>query len=610
MKESTFIENNIKDWKELTSLIQSGSGDPDQIHNLFIKVSGDLSFAQTFYPNRNVRWYLNNLVAQVFDQMRAKTKFSLFTTVRHFYHHTLPKEVVRSKRYFLASLIVFILSFMIGAYSTLQNKDYAKQILGNRYIVMTEQNIADDNPFGVYKNVEQSNMFLNITYNNTRVAFLTFVLGIFAGLGTLIVLINNGIMVGTFQTYFLTKGLLTESLLTIWIHGTIEILSIIIAGASGLILGNHIARPGTFTRMESLKIGARRALIVILSTMPLFVIAGFFEGFVTRLTDIPSFIKLFIILSSLAFMAYVYLYQPWKYAQYNNIVFEENEILEITSTAELESNNEKLSYLKRGFLLFGDNIGNIFSKIIFPMLAVFAIALFFYIQNYFEKLDIVGIDFSPFTFSEESIILLLSDVVTTTIGLYMITSIIYNDHYKDITGSIKDNFIKHLSLFLLLALLVVVPMYLTTDKYSAYIISGLFTMPLCAVSVYNLSYDTQADHTINIIFKSLKMLTTNYFRYLTSIFLLFFIGALIMVFIAIIFSIFKSVISLENLFNDVLLGTFYFEKVLERFMNIMFCCIGIFLIYQNLVSVQNLYFGDDIKEKVRVFANKHLIKDI
>ena len=66
MKETNFIDQNKKKWKELEELLQEDRKDPDKLSNLFIQVSDDLSYARTFYPNRFVRLYLNNITQQLF----------------------------------------------------------------------------------------------------------------------------------------------------------------------------------------------------------------------------------------------------------------------------------------------------------------------------------------------------------------------------------------------------------------------------------------------------------------------------------------------------------------------------------------------------------------
>ena len=90
-------------------------------------------------------------------------------------------------------------------------------------------------------------------------------------------------MLGSFQYFFYSKGLLLTSLLTIWLHGTIEIISIVMAGGAGIIMGNSWAFPRTYSRMASLKNGAKTGAKVMLGLIPMFITAGFIESYVTRL---------------------------------------------------------------------------------------------------------------------------------------------------------------------------------------------------------------------------------------------------------------------------------------------------------------------------------------
>lgn len=139
---------------------------------------------------------------------------------------------------------------------------------------------------------------------------MAFAYGIFLGVGTLMIMLQNGIMLGSFQYFFYDKELLWESARTIWIHGTIEISVIIIAGCAGLVLANGLLFPGTYSRLESFKRGVKNGLKIMVSTVPFFIIAGFLEGFVTRHTEMPDWLAILIITSSLALIIYYYVVYP------------------------------------------------------------------------------------------------------------------------------------------------------------------------------------------------------------------------------------------------------------------------------------------------------------
>lgn len=312
MTETEFVNKNKVDWKRLSELIKSSKYDTEELNKLFVKVSGDLSYAQTNYPRRMVRVYLNELVIGVFDKIHTAKKKNIFEQLINFYNDTLPKVIIRNQYAFIASLAIFLVATIIGIYSTFENPDFTRFVLGDQYMSMTEENIQNDDPMAVYKSKDESIMFLGITINNIRVAIVTFVFGIFTSIGTGLVLLYNGIMLGTFFTFFYIKGYLSEALLTVWIHGTIEISSIIIAGSAGIIMGNSIINPGSYTRTQSLTKGAREAFLIIASTIPMFIMAGFLESFVTRHTDMPTFVSISIIFVSLWVILWIYAFHPYK----------------------------------------------------------------------------------------------------------------------------------------------------------------------------------------------------------------------------------------------------------------------------------------------------------
>jgi uncharacterized membrane protein SpoIIM required for sporulation len=216
------------------------------------------------------------------------------------------------RRELLIAFLVFAFFTAVGAFSSANEGDFVRSILGDGYVNMTLDNIENDDPMAVYKQMGQVNMFLGITINNITVAVYAFAFGILLGIGTLYIMLRNGIMLGSFQYFFFDKGLGWESVRTIWIHGTIEISVIIIAGCAGLVLANGMLFPGTYTRLESFKRGVVNGLKIMLSTVPFFIIAGFLEGFVTRHTEMPDWLAIFIILGSLALIVFYYIIYPYQ----------------------------------------------------------------------------------------------------------------------------------------------------------------------------------------------------------------------------------------------------------------------------------------------------------
>ena len=211
------------------------------------------------------------------------------------------------------ALLVFAFFTFVGAYSTAGDGDFVRAFgLSDGYVNMTLENIEKGDPMAVYKEQGEFNMFLGITINNIKVALFAFGYGILFGIGSLYFMMRNAIMLGSFQYFFYQQDLLWESARTIWIHGTIEISVIIVAGCAGVVMGNGMLFTGTFPRLESFKRGVINGLKILMSTIPFFIIAGFLEGFVTRHTEMPDWLSILIIGSSLFIILFYYVYYPIK----------------------------------------------------------------------------------------------------------------------------------------------------------------------------------------------------------------------------------------------------------------------------------------------------------
>jgi uncharacterized membrane protein SpoIIM required for sporulation len=162
-------------------------------------------------------------------------------------------------------------------------------------------------------------MFLAITFNNVRVAFVAFAAGALCGAGTLWVLFTNGLMVGVFHALFYRHGLLLHSSLSIWAHGTFEITSIVVAAGAGLVMGNAFLFPGTRGRLEAFREGAARGVKIVAGLVPFFVVAGFIEAVVTRHADAyPVVGAAAIVLSLGAVIAFFVLFPYYSRKNYTN----------------------------------------------------------------------------------------------------------------------------------------------------------------------------------------------------------------------------------------------------------------------------------------------------
>jgi len=310
MREAAFVKQNKEKWMAFEKAITLSSQlDPDELADGYIHLTNDLAYAQTYYAESKTLLYLNSLASQAHQKIYKnkkegrnrivefwKTEFPLFFRQ---YHKTLG-----------IAFLIFAVATAIGSLSAIKDDSFVRLILGDGYVNTTLNNIAEGNPTAIYKSGSEIGTFLGITINNIRVAFLAFAFGVITSIGTAYILFSNGVMLGAFITFFYTQGVFFEANKQIWLHGTIEISVIIIAGCAGLIMGNSILFPKTFSRRVSFMKGAKDGLKVVISTIPFFIIAGFIEGFITRYSNMPDWLAFLIIGGSLTLIVCYYIIYP------------------------------------------------------------------------------------------------------------------------------------------------------------------------------------------------------------------------------------------------------------------------------------------------------------
>ncbi len=307
MREGKFIKKNKERWDSYST----PTSNPDELAKRFTYLVDDLGYAKTFYKFSKLVKYINSIAANIYLSIYKNKKQDRGFILR-FVKTDLPLVLYQSRKTLLFALIFFLIFVGIGFFSSWQEPDFIRSILGDGYVAMTEDNIRKGDPFGVYKDDNPLIMFIGIAFNNIMVAFKAFLLGMFFSIGTLYILFKNGLMLGAFQYLFAKHGLSTEFFLVVFIHGTLEISAIVIAGAAGMVMGNSILFPKTFTRLQSFTQGAKKGIKIIISLVPIFIVASFFESYVTKHTDIPLLLSLFILLGSLAFIVWYYVLYPKK----------------------------------------------------------------------------------------------------------------------------------------------------------------------------------------------------------------------------------------------------------------------------------------------------------
>ena len=306
MREALFIKRNKERWQQIAA---NNTSHPDDTANDFIQLVEDLGYSKTFYPHSSITQYLNTEASRkylgIYENQRESS-----SRARSFFKYTLPLTIGKHHRVLLICFSLFALFVAIGFFSASGDQTFVRQVLGDDYVDMTENNIKQGSPFGVYGFGNEILSFAALFVNNMFVSLKEFAGGILLGIPTVIGLMTNSISVGVFEYLFYSHNLTADSLLTVLIHGTLELSTFVISAASGLVLAKSWLFPGTMRRIDALKRGAKEGLIIAMSNFPMLFMAAFFEGFITRHTEMPVALKLLIIGSSLTLVIGYFIIYP------------------------------------------------------------------------------------------------------------------------------------------------------------------------------------------------------------------------------------------------------------------------------------------------------------
>lgn len=306
MREALFIKKNKDRWLKNQHM---PSEDPDEMAADFTQLVDDLAYAKTFYPSGKVTSYINSQASKIYLDIYKNRKEESNRLVT-FWKYDLPLTIRKHHKVVLFSFIFFCIFYGIGFFVSQQDDQMARSIFGDEYVEHTQDNIANGNPFGIYEHGNPLLSWLNLMIHNIRVSFLMFVSGIFAGVPSLFISIKNAIMLGVFDQFFSSRGLGIDFWLVVFVHGTLEITALILATAAGLVLGKSFLFPGTIRRIDAFKQGAKDGVKIMVGLMPVFALAAFFEGFITRLYNDISVLTTVIFALSVIFVIWYFIIYP------------------------------------------------------------------------------------------------------------------------------------------------------------------------------------------------------------------------------------------------------------------------------------------------------------
>jgi uncharacterized membrane protein SpoIIM required for sporulation len=292
----TFVLRRQQGWQELERCVAAARGgalrdvsarDLERFGILYRRTVSDLAIARRDYPDEEITYYLNGLCARAHPLLYRGSPLRL-GSLPSFYATGLPRAFRAAKPYVLASLGLSMLGVLAGWLAVALRPDLAATLIPHS---LFDQMARGEVPTGGLDNAGFTAGF--IIQNNIRVALLCFAGGALLGLPTVYVLLVNGWTLGTLAAAVHRDGFDVSFWSFIVPHGVIELSVIIFAGATGMMLGDAVLRPGLLSRADSLSRVAGRAVQLAVGAASLLVIAGLLESYVSP-TTLPQSAKYLI----------------------------------------------------------------------------------------------------------------------------------------------------------------------------------------------------------------------------------------------------------------------------------------------------------------------------
>lgn len=292
-----FYKSRKPDWEVLNHLLDRCQGGtnhlrPDEVYTLgrlYRSVTSDLALAQRDFPAHPVTAYLNQLVGRAYAVVYRSEPIA-GQRIWRFVRQGYPRAFRQAFPFILAAFLAFVFPALIAGLSTAISPGAAVWLLPEevqRLIPMIEeQKLWTDIP--VQERPYASSFIMQ---NNIQVAILAFSTGALAGLPTVWVMVNNGLTLGGISGLTMHYGIGFDLWTFVIGHGVVELSVIFIAGGAGLMLGWAIIHPGLLRRRDALSLAAQRAVRLLIGCVPLLVLAGSIEGFLSPAENVPWWIK-------------------------------------------------------------------------------------------------------------------------------------------------------------------------------------------------------------------------------------------------------------------------------------------------------------------------------
>ncbi len=306
MDEQKYTRENRERWQKISDLAKKASSrgvkscSADELESFITSykvVSSQLAYVRTQGASKELEEYLNGLAARL-HAIIYKHKKHQSRGFFYFFTNTFPTLFRQTWKYSLAAMVLFSFFWGLGTYIAILDSDAGSKVVPKE--VASDESASDS-----FVSVEPIGLSSFIMLNNIRVGILAFAGGILASLGTIFILSYNGLQIGTTVTLV---GLSSDTLRLVSLlapHGVIELTAIFICGGAGLYYGTSLIAPGNVKRIDAMVTKGRVAVQLFLGTIPMFIIAGLIEGYLTPSATTNFFKLVFAAFTLIVMVAYL-----------------------------------------------------------------------------------------------------------------------------------------------------------------------------------------------------------------------------------------------------------------------------------------------------------------
>lgn len=294
MTSDHFIKTHLPIWERLEYLTQKAQNkglraltekELHELTRLYPSVAVDVARAKLYRVDAITQNKINAIAIASHGVLYRRKQRKYFRVLKSFFITDYPAIFRENIVYVLLSVIIFAMG-MSGAYiSTRLQPANAYVFVPGQLDLTGDDEVSSADISERFRQMDRPPLAAGVITNNVTVAINTFAFGITAGIGTAFLLFYNAMMLGGFVAHFVNHQLAYAFFSFILPHGALEIFAILIASAAGFKVGFSFAMPGGLKRLAALRIAAKGAVLLVLGTIPMFIIAGLIEGFIT-----PSYI--------------------------------------------------------------------------------------------------------------------------------------------------------------------------------------------------------------------------------------------------------------------------------------------------------------------------------